>query len=361
MRCSALFRTAVVTLSCLILPTFAHAGESTKLDFMAPEDCGSEQDFMSAVAAREGQITESGAAARTLHVKIDHVEGNFVGTLSLVNASETFGPREFQGESCAEVIDALALVAATALKESDEAAIERTKQPEPPTEAPAKEPAKEEARPEQPRSRQFSGRSKWGRDDVAVPAGIVRFNPIFAVNVQETFSYGPIPKTMLYTTNIVFELANTVTTPDGQQRITGPMLRLRYGMSLPEVNYLAGGMKYGIGLQSVAMGICWSPYYNTQGLVLTGCGEVGFQHVGVAAPDELTEESSKDLEQSFILPTLGAVLEARYNLIGKFHVGANLGFQGEMARESVQAFDGTPLFRTLPYAASASLFLGLHF
>ena len=361
MRFSALLRTSVLTLSCSILPTFAYASESTQLDFLAPEGCGSEQDFMSAVAERDGQITESGATSRTLHVKIKKVEGNFVGTLSLVNAGGTFGPREFQDESCAEVVDALALVAATALKESDEAAIEQTKQPEPPTEAPAKEPAKEEALPEQPRSGHFSGRSKWGRDDVTVPAGVVRFNPIFAVSVQQSISYGPVPRTWLPTTSIVLELANTVTTPDGQQRINGPMLRFRYGLSFPGAKYSSGGVKYDIGSQSAAMGICWSPYYNIRGLVLTGCAEVGFQHLSVLAPAELTAGTSQDSQQSFTLPTLGAVLEARYNIGGMFHVGANLGFQWVAGRESVQTLDDSLMFRTLPYAASGSLFLGLHF
>src|SRR6185437_14910860 len=86
-----------------------------------------EESFRAALVAHGVSPGPAGAAAPVLRLRIEGTAAALVGTVRLERAAGDVLERQLQGTSCAEVEDALALVAALALED----------EPEPPPPAPA--------------------------------------------------------------------------------------------------------------------------------------------------------------------------------------------------------------------------------
>lgn len=83
------------------------------LVYEAPSSCPDAKAFATEIAAR---TTHANDDPRTLHVRIAEESGGFVGHLHLESDGTPSSPRAVEAASCAEVVDALALVAALAVE-----------------------------------------------------------------------------------------------------------------------------------------------------------------------------------------------------------------------------------------------------
>ena len=334
----------------------ANAREPVSLRYEAPAGCPTKQDFVTAVVSRGGQLTSEASeqGARTLSVSIRQQGSVFTGSLQVNRFNSASGVREVQGATCQEVVDALAVVAAIDLRPAHDAAAaaERKPKPEASTAVAATPPNKS--------VEGFKGRSTWGPDAVPVSAGTLHFKPSLSFTVSGGVQLGPVPTMVLSRYDGVFRFANVVTTPDGQQRLNGPILQARLSvLGLPYESYRSGGTttKFGWGV-GFGLGACWTPHYDTQGLMLLACGEFGFFQSGFQ-----TQEADGSLlpVKLFAFGTAGPVLEIEYNLGKHFHLGLNAGADLVAGQFTAQRSDGSRIFDTNEWSVHGTLGLGMHF
>ena len=360
-------RLACVPLSKLLLPVSlipsfvlgialcAHAQEPVGLRYEAPPGCPTQPDFVTAVTERGGQFTSKGKGdgARTLTVSIRQQGSAFTGSLQVKRLDSASGAREVQGATCQEVVDALAVVAAIELREAQDAAPVAVPQPK------REASSAVVAAPTSKRVEGFTGRSTWGRDEVPVTAGTLQLKPLLSFRLSGGVQLGPIPGLVLPRYDGVFRFANVVTTPDGQQRLNGPILQARLILLGPPFpSFQSGDTKvlFGSGI-ALGLGACWSPHYNTRGLVLLGCGEFSYGQAGFTTQDS----NGTRLPTGVVgFGSVGPAIEVEYNLGNHFHVGFQAGVD-VMIQATVRRDDGSRIFDTNWWSVHGTLGLGMHF
>ena len=206
----------------------------------------------------------------------------------------------------------------------------------------------------------FKGKSTWGPDEVPVSAGTLHFRPLPSFTISGGVQLGPIPGLVLPRYDLVFRFANVVTTPDGNQRLNGPILQARGTLLGPPFpTYQSGDTKVLFGSAVAAgLGVCWTPHYDTQGLTLLGCGEFSAGQMGLT-----TQESNGTRLPTKVLffGTMGLAVEVEYNLGRHFHVGAQAGADAFVGQFTAQRSDGSEIFHTTPWLVHGTLGLGMHF
>ncbi|HEY1533291.1 MAG TPA: hypothetical protein VGF76_04720, partial [Polyangiaceae bacterium] len=169
------------------------AADAVQLAYAVPDGCPSEADFRAAVTERGGRFDGVSApgSARGLRVSIDRDEHGFRGSLQSSIAESSSAVREVHGSSCQEVVDALAVVSALALRGED--------QPPPaaaakPTPAPAvtQPPAAAPALPVEP-EHYLRASGSIGKERMQVSAGTLSFDKARAVSVLAGGEVGLLP------------------------------------------------------------------------------------------------------------------------------------------------------------------------
>ena len=231
-----------------------------------------QEDFVAAVAARGAgfDAAESRDDGRVMQVSITRENDGFSGVFRVRSREGESKPREVHAINCNEVVDALAVVTAIALRpnSSDATSAPSQDKPAPKIDAPAQEP------PAKPADKRFRGSSRWGWESLPVSSGTLRFDPELAFSINAGASFGQFPSLVLPRLDVSFHLANFVTTPEGNQRITGPIIRGHLSL-LGGATLQSGDTRTLVTGQSVGFGICGSPHYDSSGLVLLGCLELG--------------------------------------------------------------------------------------
>jgi len=208
-------------LALLVVARPVLAAPATGLSFDAPAECGGELELISAVESRGGHFAEAQNPRPTMDVAIRKTESGFLGMFRIHDAAEVSVAREIRGATCGEVIDALAVVTAIALNPESGGASSATS-------ANPTSDAGKAAKPDTSSPRraeiQFKGSSAWTGDTVQVQSGPLRFDPKLAWTVYYGATLGPVPAVSVPSLGLSFHLADFVTTPDGHQRIVGPIL-----------------------------------------------------------------------------------------------------------------------------------------
>jgi hypothetical protein len=159
---------------------------------------------------------------------------------------------------------------------------------------------------------------------------------------------------------LVFRFANFVTTPAGHQRINGPILRVRASLvGAPTFSFRTGDITTLVDTGvSIGIGACWSPYYDTTGLVLLACADFGYAVMGFT-----TEEANGTLNSSKTagFGTGGPLLEAEYNLGTLIHVGAKVGTDVVVGDFAAKRSDGTEVWKINSWSVYGTLGVGVHF
>jgi hypothetical protein len=354
MRVSALL-VAVVTLS---IPHPAKAGAAVRLAYDAPDDCPSRTDFSAAVATRgadfdAGQATGSGP---TMVVSIRRQGEAFAGAFQLRDEHSTTNQREVRGQDCREVVDALAVVAAIALHAevpaSSSGAVPADPQPAP---------AVPVVRPLPPdnddRSRGKTLAFPPRVETLQVRAGTLRFDLRRSATLSAGATLGMVPGVLLPRYDLSLVTAHFLTMPEGTQRISGLVFRLRVGAlgpgtyTSPDTKTEASGLSFGLDL-------CQSPHYDTKGLVLLFCGGYGggLMMLKTNGPDGAQIQSKNS---GFGEVTFSA--EAQLHLGGGFHLALRLGGGLTIGDITAERADGSRIFRSSLWNGSVLLGAGVRF
>ena len=252
--------------------------------------------------------------------------------------------------------DALAVVAAIALRPEDNAPSTSTtsaptpEQPASPNGMSPPAPAGERLRAN---TRIFPPRS----ESVQVGAGSLRFDLQRSVTAYAGATLGLAPSLVVPRFDLSADMANFVTTPQRAQRIAGPVTQLHVSFLGP-ATYASTDTKTDMSGLSFGIGLCQSPLYDTRGLVLLFCGEYGggFMHLRSTGADG-RQIQSKDV--GFGVVNFGA--EAQYNFGSVFHIGAKLGGGFTVGQLTAERADGSRIFGSSIWAAYGLLGAGVHF
>jgi hypothetical protein len=110
-----------------------------RVDYVAPASCPDADAFSALVRARTKRVREASVSepAQTLRVELRESEGGVLGQLTAERDGETSDVRTLRGQTCADVVSALALTAALSLDPSARLSLP----PPPPAPAPTPAPA----------------------------------------------------------------------------------------------------------------------------------------------------------------------------------------------------------------------------
>ena len=341
----------VVALLCT--SSRVQAQGSARIRYRAPSDCPSEDAFIAAVAERGGHLETPPSAERRFDITIRKAEVGFTGSLGVRAEGELSDPREVQGGSCAEVVDALAVVTAIAL----------SAQPE----APAPEPAHDEPRvvtaaqatpaPIEPKRAPLRGAGDVWNKSIEVGPGTVHLDRSVAVTAYVGPEWGPAPGHVLPRLDLNATRTNFVTVPDGRSYLLGTTVRLRASF-LFDQTFQFGDLKTTVGGQEVGASLCYSPHYDTDGLAVLLCGEIA---AGLLALETKNAAGAKTQTKSLGFGAVGLGLETQYAFAGRFQIGLKLGAEAPTDRLTAERPDGSQLFRSSGVFTSGMLGLGVHF
>jgi hypothetical protein len=97
----------------------ARAPDAPPVSYRAPAACPVEESFLQRLRARLGTSHGAARTTRTLDVQIAASNGRYIGRLSLAEADGRTTTKTLEAVDCAELVDALSLVAALALATDD--------------------------------------------------------------------------------------------------------------------------------------------------------------------------------------------------------------------------------------------------
>ncbi len=328
--------------------------------YSAPQACATEAEFEASVADRGGHFDEDAppaatkASARELHVAISQDAGGFHGSFQTVAADGASATRDVHGATCSEVVAALAVVSAIALR-GDDAPSNATAAPVVvPAIAPSATPDASESAAEGGR---FHASSGVGARKVQVNAGTVRFDLARSLSAFAGGELGVLRSTVLPRYDLSFSGANFVTLPGGKSYLTGVIPRLRVSY-LGQATYHAQDASVSAQGVAVGLGLCWSPVYDTRGLVALLCAEYG---LGVMQLKSLDAAGQETQSKSPALQTGGLGLETHYNLGSLFHIGLKAGLDTMFQPITADRPDGTEIFHSSTFAGYGMLGFGFQF
>jgi len=356
----SLIRAGLVTLGCvggILRVSPAKAADHVALAYDIAAGCPSETDFKAAVEGRGGHFAgpSSPGSAWALRVSIVADAAGFRGTFQATNEDATSAVREVHGVTCLEVVDALAVVSATALNPQAE-----SKPPASPQQ-PALLTAKPKPEPE-PKTTAFSqGRVRATEAllnaQVPVEAGTLRFDYARALTLFAGAEFGMVRGTVIPRYDMSFSGAPLITTPGGKSYLHGaiPRLRLSY---LGQATHETGEMRSEFRGVEFALGVCRSPIYDTRGLVLLLCAEYGAGLMNIRTKDG---QGNQIQDKSTVIGFAGLGIESQYNLGSLLHVGLKLGADFMVNSFSAEHTDGSRIFESSLVAGYGMLGFGVHF
>lgn len=341
-----------------------------QLEYSAPAGCPTQTEFVAFVAHRGGDFAHPGpkTKARTMLVTLRRDGGEHTGALELRADDLASDARQLRATSCAEVAEALAVVAAIALRGSDEAPESvdaspgsvATPGPLPPSVAPATVPPVPKAAPsgaEAPNENRLRPAAFWGNEDLPVTAGSLQVKRILAATLSGGVVLGAIPGVVLPRYDLTLTRTNFITTPQRSSHIIGSIFGVRWSY-LGNATHRSGSYATELnGFKAGALG-CTSLTYDASGLVALFCSGfmVGLLHLE-------TKDAASDYKKADDIGFGAATIElnARYNF-GKYaHVGLAVGGDFWVGKLAAQRADGSELFHARLFNANAQLGLGVNF
>ncbi len=193
--------------------------------------------------------------------------------------------------------------------------------------------------------------------EVPVEAGTLRFDLARAVTLFGGVEFGMLPHTPVPRYDLTLSAASLVTTPGDKTFMNGVIPRLRMSY-LGQATYRADDASAEVQGFVFALSTCWSPIYDTRGLVALLCGEYGAGVLSIRSKDAHdTQTQSKTTGLGFA----GVGVETQYNLGSLFQVGLKLGADFFVDSFAAERPDGSTIFRSSQFAGYGMLGLGVHF
>lgn len=353
--------------AALFVATVSPRVTSTGLAYQAPPECPAEAEFRTAVADRGGGVSLGGssAEARVVAVTIGRQPEGFGGTFQVRDGRGASNERTVNGASCAEVVDALALVTAIALAdgtpEGANAApsLARTATGQGEGAGTPDAPVKGHDRAAE-RSEGLRATTRLApprAETLQVGAGSLRFDLSRAAMLYAGAASGLVPSVLLPRYALTLSAANFVTTPEGIQRIVGLVYQLHVDL-LGRGTYQSLDTRTKIIGASFGVDFCQSPHYDSQGFVLLLCGEYGGGYLNLETEElDGTKKHSKNVG----FGQVSAVADLAYNLGGGFSLGARIGGSFTFGDITAERADGSLIFSSSRWSAYGMLGAGYRF
>lgn len=348
----------ILAIGMLAIP--ARAQSPVRLEYDAPEECPSREEFLRAVESRGGTFQAAPETrARTLRVGMRKDEAGFSGTLRVEQQDESSAPREVQGRTCSEAMDGLAVVAAITLHEEETRAEPVAEPPNPASTHEVEAQPESGPRPPPPSPRgnaRLRGSSYGNAETLSVPAGTLHFDLSRSITLTAGASFGLIPGLVLPRYDLSVSAASFVTAPDGRTRLLGTnVLRVTWSwLGGNTIHRARDGFETRVMGFMAGVGSCQALTYDTEGLVAMLCGDF---RIGAMLYD-LEKSGGEDQELAIGSASLGADL--RYNFTDYFHVG--LKFGGDLTLSNApRRPDGSDLFQTSLFGGHVLGGLGVQF
>ncbi|RYZ03772.1 MAG: hypothetical protein EOO73_26425 [Myxococcales bacterium] len=277
-----------------------------------------------------------------MNVAVTRNAADYVGTLRLEGPQGASNERTVHATTCSDVIDGLAVAAALALPAS----------PQPVTGSPRAAEVAGISRPEAVTART---QTLPATDDLDRPDEL-RLAPAFTLTGFGGLSVGLLRSTPLPRYELSLTWAS-LARRGGNGRIVGPLIRL--GLNLyGSGSYETPGMTTKLGAQALTVGPCYAPVYSDRGLVLLACLDLTAGLVGASTVDRDTNASHSE---SLGFGSIGAGLQAVYNVGRHFHIALRAGTEVQVAPLVFRDANGSELFRSSRFGGHASLGAGGHF
>ena len=335
-------------------PRASMAEPSHSLEYSAVAGCPDEREFVGAVASRGArfEVIDGSKHERTaLTVSIDKDERGFRGSFWVRSADGASNRRELRGATCAEVVDALAIVTAIALRPPGEGARSAGPSFEAAAELPDKLPlagADEPSTVGTPAVRD----TLTGRTDEPV-----RFGNDWALSLSGGVALGMVSSTPMPRIEVSVSTASVARRLHGGQRVVGPVIGL--GATLfGDVSHQSHGFTTELGAQALTLRPCIAPAYDPDGLVLLACLEISAGLVGYRITDPNGVTSST---KSTGFGMLGSGVQLGYNFATHLHAGLRLGVDVLTNPITAEADNGTELLRSSRVLGYGALEFGMHF
>jgi hypothetical protein len=343
-----------------------------QLEYTAPVGCPTQTEFVALVANRGADFAHPDPKTKTRSVIVTlRREGNeHVGTLELRQSDRSSDARQLHAASCAEVADALSVVAAIALRGSEEeASSPSTATPVPTTDSepgapgarsavsPASPATRPEAQPAQSNEHRLRAERLFGDEQVPVSAGQLQVKRILAASLSGGVVLGAIPGLVLPRYDLTFSRTNFITTPEHSSFIIGNVFGGHWSY-FGNATRRSGAFSTELSGFKAGVSGCTSLSYDTEGFVALLCStfSVGLMHL------ETKEAGSSYLQKKDVgLGTASLELNTRYNFGKYLHAGLMAGGEFWVSKLSAERSDGSELFHSRLFNVNVQLGLGIHF
>jgi len=310
------------------------------LRYRAPLDCPNEADFVRAVTIRGGSFDAPSNAERLFEVTVAKNAAGYLGSFQVRRSAGDSSARDVHGPTCHEVVDGLAVATALALQDSRERA---TDAPDLHQTSIVEAPRVEVAPPPPP-------------PDDRSPSEKIELGPAFTLTGFGGVAFGLVPGTPMPRYELALTWASLVRQAN-HGHIVGPLMRL--GLNLyGGGTYERPGTRTTFGAQALTGGPCYAPVYSDRGLVLLTCLELTAGLIGASTLDRQTGLSRS---RTLGFGSVGAGLEAAYNIGRHFHIALQAGANVLVAPITFNGPDGGELFRSSRYNGYVMLGAGGHF
>ncbi|HEY0466425.1 MAG TPA: hypothetical protein VGC79_19580, partial [Polyangiaceae bacterium] len=187
-------------------------------------------------------------------------------------------------------------------------------------------------------------------------AGTLHLDYARALTAFAGAQFGMVPHTVMPRYDLSLGGASLITTPEGKSYMHGAIPRLHLGY-LGQGTYTVDDATSQIQALSFALGLCWSPIYDTRGWVALLCGEYG---AGVVNIRTKNTEGKEIQNKTTGLGFAGLGLETQYNLGSLFQLGFKLGAEFYVDSFSAERADGSRIFQSSQFAGYGMHGVGVH-
>lgn len=340
-----------------------------QLEYTAPTGCPTQAEFVAFVANRGGDFAHPApkTKARTMIVSLRREASEHTGSLELRLDDMASDARQLHAASCTEVAEALAVVAAIALRGADEGPATVDAQPAP---SPAPEPVAAAAPsliapPAQPSSpsteapdeARLRSAALWGNEELSVAAGPLKVKRILATTLSGGVVVGAIPGVVLPRYDLTLTSTNFITTPQRTSHLIGGVFGVRWSY-LGNATHHSGS--YATEMNGFKAGVlgCTSLTYDANGFVALFCSGFMLGLLHLETKDTASAYRKAD-DVGFGAATIE--LNARYNFGKYVHVGLAVGGDFWVGKLAAQRADSSELFHSRFFNGNAQLGLGLNF
>lgn len=357
----------------LTLAWGAAARAEVVLTMDAPAGCPGRSDLEAAIAARGARLDGNGPQ-RALHVRIEAEAEGFVGILSLPLSAEP-ALRRIHATSCAELVDALAAVAAIAVShapeapqevspkrvsyEASDAVVAPSGLPRAADGAPVAAPGatalahgSRHAPARDPGTLRSDGvllGPFQRRRELSVEAGTLTIDRGFDLTLLGGAAIGVLPGQVVPRFDFIAIRTTMLTLPgDTGTFLSAPLLYSRLGVLGPAL-YTGADVETDLFGLSLGVGTCLALGYVRDGFSALLCGELGYGVVGLQTLDGSgNEEQSKTRGYG----SVGGSALFQYGFGSRVHVTLRFGLDSTTHALSAQRADGSEVFHGARFLAA---------